>query len=178
MSNLWATAQLTEEQHAALAKVRALPDDKERPGQSSGEPVKRLMAEHGIVVHPTHPYDMGFDVGAHHEQTTHVDESTELHTGQTHLWKPALEHYIKHPDTLHSQQDASDLDDEGNPYHEDHPEVFHHQDKMWIGEGHHRLLAGRMMGYGLHSHYRDVDGENEHGYADDVDYDKPDGGVS
>lgn len=171
MSLLWRNASLSEEQHAALAKVRALPDDPRKPGYVEGEPVRRLMAEHNIVMHPTGPF--------HHEinsqgylgsRTYHPHE--ELHASQNHLWKPALEEYIRNG-WEHEIDHDYDSDDEDHlpehlknsePYH---PEVFHVGDRAWIDEGHHRILANRMQGLSFPGRARTTNEDDS-----DIDYDK------
>ena len=153
MSLLWATAALSSDQQEALEKVRALPGEPDRPNMVSGEPVKRLMAEHGIVVHASAPH-IDAEIQPQYEGSASFYPHEELHTSQNHLWKPALENYIKHghehlchPDYEHEDETSETEDDHHEHYHIPYrPQIYTHGDNDWIDEGHHRILASRMLG--------------------------------
>lgn len=150
MSLLWATVALSSSQHQALAEIAALPGDPDRPNMASGEPVRQFMAKHHITQHAAAPHIDG-EIQPTYEGSTHeFGPHEELHTKQTHLWKPALEQYVREG---HEHLMDPDYDYDGQesdvPYH---PQVYTHGDHDWIDEGHHRIIAKRMLGEGVTAH--------------------------
>jgi hypothetical protein len=63
--------------------------------------------------------------------------SQELHTSQTHVDRAGVRSYIDRPNDPEHW-------DENNGY--DAPSVYEHQGKLWIHEGHHRIIASRLRG--------------------------------
>lgn len=63
--------------------------------------------------------------------------SEELHTTQGSLDKSGIRHFIDHPNNPEHWK-------EGEGY--DAPQVYSHQGKTWIYEGHHRIMASRLRG--------------------------------
>ena len=77
-------------------------------------------------------------------QPTHADHwdmpaSIQLHTTQSHFGSQGIRRFMKNPS-------APSMTAEGQEAHEDLPEVYHHQGKYWIYEGHHRILSSRLSG--------------------------------
>lgn len=149
---------LDEDQHRALNRLKGLPD---RIGPSDAH---KLFSEHNIVLHDSSPHQHGFHAEPDFDTEYHAPDD-ELHTGQAHLYRPALEHYIKHP-----YEHSDDLLDTENG-EDKRAQTYTHQDKTWIAEGHHRILADRMThGNGVDAAHDDMDGRSPDGYADHVEY--------
>lgn len=62
-------------------------------------------------------------------QTKHIPTDTVLHTGQRSMYKPGVDQYAKDPGH--------------QPYL---PEVYHHEGRDYMGDGHHRVAAARQRG--------------------------------
>jgi hypothetical protein len=125
--------------------VRAIkPENPGRPDMIGGDAVRQLMADHHITQHKYAPHIHG-GVPVHQEYSlTDHPPHEELHTSQTHLWKPALEKYIKEGHEHLMDPDHANEDRESDmPYH---PQTYDHNGRTWIDEGHHRILARRMVG--------------------------------
>lgn len=153
MSLLWKTAKMTEQQHAALARVRALPtaegsDDDIEPGA-----LKALLAEHSIVQHepeddPTFgPVD--HDVNHEGDYTVHHPREV-LHTSQPTMQKSSLVHYLRNDHAEMLKADGNGFHAPNHPDEKYHPITYSHGDHWdadnWIEDGHHRILASRMLG--------------------------------
>ena len=63
--------------------------------------------------------------------------SEELHTTQSVLNKSTIRHFVDNPNNPEEWKD-------GEGYNA--PEVYTHQGKLWVHEGHHRLIASRLRG--------------------------------
>jgi len=73
--------------------------------------------------HPDEMWDMPSDV--------------QLHTSQESVDTGTLKHFREQPNDPNNYVEAEGYDA---------PQVYHHDGKYWISEGHHRVLASRMRG--------------------------------
>lgn len=109
----------------------------------------QLMHEHGIHFHDDDPIEAG-DVDedehlVHSSQAplVHHPAHVPLHTSQAHLYRSALEHYIRNPYTGGG----------GIGPRPGEPKIWEHEGQHWVNEGHHRILADRMThGNGVKAH--------------------------
>ena len=97
----------------------------------------------------SHPEQFGED--------EELDRQLAADDTRTHQ-HPHEMHDLPAHQAVHTTQDTVDragirsyIDKPNNPEHwteegYDAPEVYHHQGKMWIYEGHHRIIASRLRG--------------------------------
>jgi hypothetical protein len=120
---------LHDHQQQALDRLTQLPEN-----LIQGEHAHQLFVEHNIHLHEEDPWEAG-EVGDGHvtkdtgRSRFHAPDAP-LHTSQDYLWRPTLEHFIRHP------EDAAN--------HEERPSTWTHEGQHWINGGHHRILADRM----------------------------------
>jgi hypothetical protein len=105
-----------------------------------------IAKKHGFVFHKEDaPHIIGevegYTYQQPHEMTT-LSTDVPLHTSQTSFGKWGLAHYAK---TGYDPEEWSD-DDGHNA-----PQVYQYQGKIWVAEGHHRLLADRLTGKESHT---------------------------
>lgn len=82
------------------------------------------------------------------EDYGYVEPSDVLHTNQTSLYAPAIRDYMEYnpADNDPEEFDFDDEDDYGDPAIPYLPEVSDSErGHSWIEEGHHRLVASRLM---------------------------------
>jgi hypothetical protein len=60
-----------------------------------------------------------------------------LYTKQTQLYKPAIRQYVDRPNNPEEFKDD---------YGYDVPQLYRFKDRLWVDEGHHRILASRLRG--------------------------------
>jgi GNAT superfamily N-acetyltransferase len=123
-------ARVVSSKDQALARLEALPDN-----MIQGRHLNQLYREHNIHFHEEDPYEAG-EVGDDHMTgdtgtSIHHSLGTPLHTSQAHLWKHTLRHFIENPG---ASGDAK------------RPHTWTHAGQHWIGDGHHRIVADRMLG--------------------------------
>jgi 8-oxo-dGTP pyrophosphatase MutT (NUDIX family) len=108
--------------HAAWHTIEHLPTEKYSGDRIHPDAVQRIYAHHNIVLHPEHD---GFPDEKAPGTPEHVWPTEELHTTQNWLTKSSLQHHIENPD----------------------PQtwIVNHNGQKWIGEGHHRQVAQRMI---------------------------------
>ena len=77
----------------------------------------------------------------------YVEPSDVLHTNQTSLYAPAIRDYMEYNPADRPPDENEEIEDEdGDSYFPDLPEVIDSErGKPWIEEGHHRLVASRLM---------------------------------
>lgn len=97
----------------------------------------------GFVFHADEyaaPHIAGEVEGYHYSEPHDMVElphSVPLHTTQRSVEKPGVRHYVdKGYDHTEWRED--------NGYHA--PQVYKHDNKVWVAEGHHRLMADRLTG--------------------------------
>lgn len=153
MSLLWLTAKMTEEQHAAIARVRALPTAEGSDDDIEPHALRALLAEHNIVQHPKEE-DPSFgpvehEVNFEGDYTTH-HPSEVLHTSQPTMQKSSLEFHLRNDHTKMLKSDGNGFHAPENEDDKYHPITYSHGDHWnapnWIDDGHHRILAFRMLG--------------------------------
>ena len=99
---------------------------------------------HNITWHPDSDEHLDRTELAWETHPTHADHwnmpaNIPLNTTQSHFGSQGIRRYMANPS-------APSLTAEGQEAHEDLPEVYHHQGKYWIYEGHHRILSSRLSG--------------------------------
>ena len=106
---------------------------------SAARSVFRAVNIRSWPVASTPPEDMGVNpIGEGSPSSLRHDET--LHTRQSHLHTPTLRRYMT-GDTPASDPDYSHDPDIGY-----HPGVVRDRSKLWVDEGHHRLVASRLRG--------------------------------
>lgn len=74
-----------------------------------------------------------------HPEHWDLPTTQPVHTSQERFGAQGIRKYMKNPE---STSETS----EGRDHTEDLPEVYSHGGKIWIYEGHHRILASRLRG--------------------------------
>lgn len=153
MSLLWKTA-VDSMQERALDRVRSIPVDPKAPDDITGSHLKDLLGEHNIHLHESHE-DPTFGPVEHevsHEGDLARHHPSEvLHTSQPSMQRSSLEHYIKRGHEHILKADGRGFHEANDPENDIyHPITYSHGGHWdaphWIEDGHHRILAARMLG--------------------------------
>lgn len=123
-----------------------------------------IARDHGFVFHKKDaPHIIGEVEGYSQqppEEMFDLPRSAVLHTSQTGFGKWGLSHYAK-VGYDHTQWD----DDEGYTA----PQVYKHKGKLWVAEGHHRILASRLRNESSTPvHFHDHDAYDHDWYSDNL----------
>lgn len=108
---------------------------------------KSVFKNINVIAHPEQKdtdedwsrHDAALNTRFHVEPHEMKDLASDVpvHTTQTSVDRAGIRSYVDQPND-HTRWD----DDNGY----DAPEVYHHEGKLWVYEGHHRIIASRLRG--------------------------------
>jgi len=131
-------------EHLGAQFDRAMHIVQTAPGVIDGADARTVMNAANIRSWPVMFHPEAYSGGAG-ENPSRVTDDEVLHTRQSHLHGPTLRRYMA-GDVPKYDPDYDYEDAPGSSDVEYRPEITMHKDRLWVQEGHHRIIASRLRG--------------------------------